>query len=82
MLVFLVDHDCEESLHLEGILEFFAENQPDAAFAKSLQGLEIPEGYELLRDDEYTEQMIKDIDNITKMLANQQLGGNGNFRFI
>ena len=62
--------------------DFFAENQPDAAFAKSLQGLEIPEGYELLRDDEYTEQMIKDIDNITKMLANQQLGGNGNFRFI
>ena len=25
VLVCLVDHDCEESLHLEGILEFFAE---------------------------------------------------------
>ena len=49
----------------------FAANQPDTAAETSLQELDIPEEIQLLTRNEYSEEVIEEIDQITDWLENR-----------
>ena len=58
----------------------FAAYQPDTAAETSLQELDIPEEIQLLTRNEYSEEVIEEIDQITDWLENRlHLRDRGNF---
>ena len=58
----------------------FATYQPETAEETSLQELDIPEEFQLLTRNEYSKEVIEEIDQITDWLENRlHLRNTGNF---